>query len=405
MRWVAFSSIFAAIAGYLVILLATQTLGASRFEAFSVFWGLFFAILGTLQGIMHETTRAVRAAQGRAQQNRPEPGRPEGARPLRLAALAGIGAGALTAASGPLWGPRILPEDHLALGVGLLACATALAAAQSALGGLLSGAGRWAAFGRLLSLEALLRLVVAGVAVVSADPITGFMFATVAGLLATPAVLLGPAGRAVRGLRADVPTGPFLRRCGQAMLAAGATSLLVVGFPVLVKGALGGVDPVVISNLLLAVTLTRAPVLTPLTSFQNAIVVYFVDRLAAGRRALWAPLSGLAALSAVGAVLAWSVGPPIIALMGPDFGVGGGVLAALTLAAGATGALFVTGSAVLARERHAVYAAGWWTASLAAVALLLLVPGAVVATVLALAVGPACGALVHLLWGMGPARG
>lgn len=427
MRWVTFSSAFAALAGYAIILLATQTLGAARFEVFNVFWGLFFAILCTLQGIMHETTRAVRAALTGEQApagDAPAPGtenadrarrgtegvqdaqgeRGAGARPLRIAGFIGACAGALIAMTGPLWGPIILEGGRVLFGVVLLSLAAALAAAQSALGGLLSGSGRWGAFGRLLTLEAAARIIVAGIAVVSGDPITGFMIATVAGLVATPLYLLLPAGRAVRGLRADVPAGVFLRRCGQAMLAASATSLLVVGFPVIIGSVLAGADPIVLGNLLLAVTLTRAPILTPLTSFQNAIVVYFVDRAALGRRAAWLPLAAVLGVAALGAALAWFLGPPIIALMGRDFSVGGMVLAALTLAAGFTGSLFITGSAVLARERHGVYLAGWWTATIIAIAILALVPGAVMATVLALSAGPAAGALVHLFAGLGGGR-
>lgn len=448
MRWVAFSSVFAGITGYLVIFLATSTLGAERFEVFNVFWGLFFTLQGVLQGVMHETTRGVRAALATrtARTGRAEPAAPsadegepapaaqtdnaqrpdsdddptadslltepprseqlaaepsERAHPARLALPLGLIAGGLVIASSPLWSGPILGEQA-ALGTLLLALSMAFVAVQAVLGGLLSGAGRWRFFGLFLTAEALIRVIAAGIAVVLTDPLTGFMLATVAGLLVTPpaVLLVWRRGGGLLQLRSDVRQREFIRRSLQAMLAASAAAVLVVGFPVLIKAARSDTDPVVLSNLLLAVTLTRAPILTPIISFQNPIVVYFVDRLQAGRRALWVPLAIVGGIALIGAVLAWLVGTPIIEFMGDDFSVGGQVLASLTVAAGFTGALYITGSAVLARERHTLYVAGWWVASIVAIVLLLLVDGVVVATVLALSVGPAAGALVHVLLGM-----
>lgn len=416
MRWVAFSSIFAGLSGYAIILLATQTLGSgAQFEAFNVYWGLYFALHGVLLGIMHETTRAVRAASGTDR----EGGDPtaaslmteplddderarradEGARPLPIAIVIGLCMGALVAVSSPLWADRLLGGDAL-LGVPLAAVALALVAVQGALFGLLSGSGSWSIYGKLLCVEALARILIAIVAVVSGYPLEGFLFATVAGVLVVPVTLFLPTTSRALRLRADVRAGEFVRRCISAMLAASAAAVLVVGFPVLIKASRPDTDPVVLSNLLLAVTLTRAPILMPITSFQNAIVVYFVDRLARGRRVVFVPIAMVLGLATIGAVLAWLVGPPIIQIMGEGFAVGGQVLAALTFAAGFTGALYVTGSAVLARERHTVYVVGWWIASAVAIAILLLVPGVVVATALALSVGPAIGATVHVLAGM-----
>lgn len=434
MRWVAFSSIFAGLSGYVVILIATQTLGAARFEAFNVFWGLFFAISGTVQGIMHETTRGVRhvsavlvdedgdgiddrdqivisgGSGGTPVVEVRDPAAQVGAaadppartvRPLRVALVLSAIFAVLVAATGPAWSTALIPEGYRGLAVALGAVSTALLTWQAALAGLLSGSGRWRSFGILLTVEAALRLAVAAIAIALADPMTGFMYATVAGTIATPFWLLATRpGHEVAPLRTDVPLSAFLRRCGSAMLAASAAAVLVVGFPVLIKASRPDADPFILSNLLLAVTLTRAPILVPITSFQNAIVVFFVDRLAKGRGAVVRPLALVTGIAVLGAALAWFIGPPIIGIMGDGFQVGGDVLAALTLAAGATGALYVTGSATLARERHGSYVAGWWIACGLTVILLVSVPGLVVGTILSLAIGPAVGALFHILVGM-----
>lgn len=422
MRWVAFSSVFAGLTGYLVIFLATSTLGAERFQVFNVFWGLFFMVYGSLQGLMHETTRGVRQALARQSaeddptaedllteplrdsEHAPEPH--ERVRPFRVSFAFGAVAAGLMLASSPLWAPIVLEPSHTALGIALLTFATGLAAVQAVFCGLVSGAGRWRMFGIFLTVEAFLRVLVALVAVMLADPIAGFMYATIAGIVMTPLTLaVSPAARRLIELRGDVRTREFVRRSLHAILAASAAAILVVGFPVLISAARPNADPVVIGNLLAAVTLTRAPVLTPITSFQNAIVVYFVDRVARGRRVVWVPVAIVLAVASIGAVLAWLIGPPIIQFMGPDFRVGGILLAALTFAAGFTGALYITGSAVLARERHGVYVTGWLLASAIALLLLVLVPGDAVATVLALMVGPVVGVLFHIFVGMRPGVG
>ena len=455
MRWVAFSTIFAGITGYLVIFLATSTLGADRFDSFNVFWAMFFAISGIVQGLMHETTRGVRVAavadEGPQMVDENDNGIPDAdelvvsesatgttvieslspeeiaadqrrrlaargshrvdpeslrfaARPLGVGLGLGLVIGAALAATSPLWAPMLLPPEHRGLGTALIAVSTVLLAVQAALAGLLSGTGRWRGFGMLLTVEAALRLLVAAIAIGLGDPMAGFLYATVAGVLATPATLLSPPGLAVMRLRTDVPVRTFLSRSAGAMVAASAAAVLVVGFPVILQATRPGTEPIVLSNLLLAVLLTRAPILTPITSFQNALVVHFVNRAADGRRAVALPVAGVLAIGLVGAFFAWFLGPPIIEFMGEGFTIGGEVLAVLTFAASLTGALYVTGAAALARERHGHYVAGWWLASLLSIAVLIAVPQIVTATQLALLIGPAAGLAYHILVGMrGPA--
>lgn len=435
MRWVAVSSLVAGIAGYVVILFATTTLGAERFEVFNVFWGLFFTLQGIVQGLMHETTRGVRAlarpedvvsetdelegpdgeivegyVEGQEPTSREEleaaaeateiAARAGEARPIAIGLAAALVVAGLMLATSVLWAPVILPEPQRALGVALIVIAGGMTTVQAVFAGLLSGVGRWRAYSVLMMIEAVVRVAVAAVAAALGDPVAGFLYATVAGVVAGPLIMLTPAGRAVLRAHTDVGAGRFLRNGIQAMLAASAAAVLVVGFPVLIKMTKPDADPVLLSNLLLAVTLTRAPILMPITSFQNAIVVYFVDRRERGRSVVLRPVAAVLAISAVGALLAWLVGPPIIELMGRGFSVGGQVLAALTFVAGLTGCLFISGSAVLARDRHGVYVAGWWIASAIATAVLVLVEQPTAAVVLALGIGPLLGSAFHVLVGM-----
>lgn len=440
MRWVAIASAVAAITGYVVILIATTTLGAERFELFNVFWGLFFTLNGIVMGLMHETTRGVRAmarpddetwerershgqddeavleafeaeeledasvsAEARAADLAlARASNASGINPVKTSITISLVIGTLVLATSPLWAPALLPAQYGATATGLLTVAITLTTVQAVFSGVLSAIGRWRAYAILTMIESFGRVIVALIATLLSDPVTGFLVATVTGMISSPIIMLTPVGRRALSAHTDVSLRSFLSRGGQSMLAASAAAVLVVGFPVLIKATRPETDPVLLSNLLLAVTLTRAPILTPITSFQSAIVVYFVDRFRQGRRVLLIPIAAVLGIAIVGAGLAWLVGPPIIELMGRGFTVGGHVLAALTFVAGVTGCLYLSGAAVLARERHGVYVAGWWTATIVAIVVLLVTPGVLDAVVLALGLGPLLGVLVHLIFGMGP---
>ena len=80
-----------------------------------------------------------------------------------------------------------------------------------------------------------------------------------------------------------------------------------------------------------AILLTRAPLLVPLTSFQSAIIVWFVERREQGLRALGIPFSAVIGVGVVGAAAAWIVADPIVRIIyGDEFGLPGAVFAGLT---------------------------------------------------------------------------
>lgn len=380
---VAGATVFSAASGYLVLFIAARSLGAERYDVFAVYWSAFFALTGIVNGLMHESTRAVHAAL--------ESDRRDGARPAIVATVVGAAVALLVLLSAPFWAERLVPE-HTGVGVGLLAAAIASFTLQAALSGALSGSGRWGLYGALLTIDAALRLVVALAAALLGLPEIGLLVATVCGSVTwLLLVALSPGCRAALRLRADVALRPFLARVLQAMVAASATAALVVGFPVLLKATAGAEDPQVLGGLILAVTLTRAPLLVPLTSFQNAIVVHFADRREARARALALPVVAVLGVAVLGAAAAWLVGPPILAFMGEGFDVPGARLAGLTVASGTTAALFLSGAAALAHERHGAYVLGWWAATIATLALLLLPLDLSTRTIVALLAGPLIG--------------
>jgi hypothetical protein len=192
-------------------------------------------------------------------------------------------------------------------------------------------------------------------------------------------------------------TATFLRGAGHSIAAAGASAILVMGFPVLLKatsGDLGATGGVVI----LAVTLTRAPLLVPLTAMQGNLIAHFVDQRGARLRPLLAPAAVVAAVGTIGVVAAGLLGPWLLRVaFGAEYRADGALLAWLTTAAVAMAMLTLTGAATVAAALHRAYALGWIIATVAAVLLLLLPVALETRTVIALLCGPLVGIAVHLV--------
>ncbi|MDV8002293.1 polysaccharide biosynthesis protein [Rhodococcus sp. IEGM 1408] len=396
MRALTLATLFAAASGYLVMVVAGRTLGPVDYPLFATYWGAFFALGGVANGLMQEATRAVRSARVGAMPT-PRTGNPVRLLPAGL--MLGLVLAAVVVLSAPAWPTLGLPTFSGA-GVAIMAFGILGFTLQAATAGALSGTERWSLYAALLTVDAALRLLVAGVAWWLGDAGLGFALATVAGTLTWALMIaLSPAARAALASALDAGRGRFWRNTGAAMLASAGTSVLVTGFPLFVTATVRASDPApLVGAVILAITLTRAPLLVPLTSFQSAIIVYFVQRRASGPRALVAPLGLVTAIGIVGAGAAWLVGPWLIrVLFGAEFELPGAVLAALTAASVGTAALMVTGNAALAFDRHLLYNAGWWVAVLAALILLVAIPGPLdVRSAIALLAGPGIGVVVHV---------
>ena len=185
-------------------------------------------------------------------------------------------------------------------------------------------------------------------------------------------LIASPTTRAAARLLTPGGTVTFLRGASHSIAAAGASAILVMGFPVLLKatsGDLGAAGGVVI----LAVTLTRAPLLVPLTAMQGNLIAHFVDQRTERLRALVAPAAVVAAWALVGVVAAGLFGPWLLrAAFGAEYPADGALLAWLTAAAIAIALLTLTGAATVAAALHRAYSVGWVSATVASVLLLLL---------------------------------
>ncbi|QMU22280.1 polysaccharide biosynthesis protein [Gordonia rubripertincta] len=391
---VTIATLIAAASGYLVLLLAARHLGAIGYGVFAVFWAAYGLVTGAQNGQLQETTRAVRAAADGGVRSRP----------LLVNLGIGVGLAALVAATSPLWSSEVF-TDHRRLSVALLSVGVASFAVYAHLCGALSGMLSWSSFAVLLSVDALIRLAGAVVAVAAGWGTTAFLIITVIGSASWCLLLLGSsATRHAVGIGGDVAPRRLTTNTLTAMAAATASAVLVMGFPVLInltanlRGTPDADEARVIGALILAVTLTRAPLLVPLNSFQGVLIARFVDRRDRRIAALAAPLGIVGVIGGVGIAAAWVVGPWLLrSIFGADFDLDGYVVALLTAGATCLALLTVTGAAAVAAGAHRWYAAGWWVATVVAVGMLLVPADVEIRTCVALVVGPLVGLCVHLV--------
>ncbi|OBA84622.1 hypothetical protein A9W99_01300 [Mycobacterium sp. 1164966.3] len=383
-----------ALCGYAVIYLAARDLAPGGFSVFGVFWGAFGLVTGAANGLLQETTREVRSTL--YLDALPDPDRPR-AHPLRVAALVGAAAAVVIAGSSPLWSGRVFVEQRW-LSVALLSVGLAGFCVHATLLGMLAGTNRWTQYGALMVTDAVIRVSVAAATFLIGWALTGFLWATVAGAVAWLLMLVAsPSTRAAAHLLTPGTTATFLRGAAHSITAAGASAILVMGFPVLLKltsnelGAAGGV-------VILAVTLTRAPLLVPLTAMQGNLIAHFVDERTHRIRALLAPAAIIGGIGAFGVLAAGVVGPWVLRVaFGPQYLASSSLLAWLTAAAVAIAMLTLTGAAAVAAALHRAYSLGWVGATVASGLLLLLPLPLETRTVVGLLCGPLVGIGVHLL--------
>ncbi len=379
-----------AVCGYAVLYLAARNLDPTGFSVFGVFWGAFGLVTGAANGLLQEATREVRSSRHSGLGTGPS------THPMRVAAAAGVAAAALIAGTAPLWAPHVFAEQRW-LSVALLAVGLAGFCLHATLLGMLAGTGNWTQYGSLMVTDAVIRVAVAAAAFVLGWGLAGFLWATVAGAVAWLLVLVvSVSARSAAGLRTAGSPSTFLNGAMHSIAAAGASAILVMGFPVLLKatsGELGAAGGVVI----LAVTLTRAPLLVPLTAMQGNLIAYFVDHRGARLKALRAPFFAVLAIGGIGVAAAGLLGPWLLRVaFGPEYQTGGALLAWLTAGAVSIALLTVTGAATVAAALQRAYAIGWIGATVAAAVVLSLPMALETKTVLALLCGPLAGIAVHL---------
>lgn len=389
---VGIGSAISAASGILILFIASHALTKEENSEFLSFWAALFFVYGVLGGVQTESTRAASVVALRD--------RTDGPRYPRLI-TAGLISGAIVAAVIAALSPVLTAFEFfqhsqiIALGLVLTAF---LYAGHSALAGILQGSGHWSVYGRFLILDGLFRLVCIAAAAAWSLGLLGLEIACFCALGVWLLMLaFSRVARKSLKVRADVPLKKLLSQIWHAVVSSISSAALIVAFPLLLKLTTPATVFEQSAPLLLAISMTRAPIMVPLQAFQGVAIAHVVRAGTEGWRALHRPILLLVMVGGLGAVAAFVVGPSLMLLFGAEYEVSGLTLALLTLASLVMAVLTLTGTATLSTGHHRAFSSGWASATAVAIAILLLPLSLEVRCVLSLTIGPAVGILVHLL--------
>ena len=391
-------SVYAAVVTILVNVVAARVLSVADNARFLVSWSVVFAVFQVVSGLQNEATRAVGSLA-----ESPQPGA-GGARVLLMPAVLG-GATIVLVALGLGIAHAVRGASVLAATAPVVIAVAALIvvsyACHSTLVGTLAGRRAWVMMSAVSASDQTLRVAAVVVVGLVAGSLTAIQLAVLLPGLAW--VLLSavwPRLRAAAGSRADVGLGRLLRNGLMAMVAAGASAVLINGFPALTRSAVGGhLTTAALATLLLTIQLTRAPLMLPLAVFQGVAISAFVAQRQQRLRVLVKALLALVAAGAALALVMAACGPLAMRLLyGYQYVPSRWLIGGLTFAAVSIALLTLSGTAAIAVAAHRAYVIGWWVGAAATVAGLFLLPvTAEWRVVLALFFGPLTGVLYHLV--------
>lgn len=400
------SSLLAAVSTLVVTMIAQRALNGSELTEFLLFWAALFTVTGIITGIQPEITRAVGTA--RTQTVSAEGSAPQGARVVTVTAALGAIAGALVLVSSPLWAGQQIPHSA-AVGVTVMAVGVFLYALQATMSGVTAGEDRWYLFAAVGGLESAGRLILMLAAALLIPSLAGLEAATVIPMgLWLILALVTVSGRRLWVARADVPAGRLITNILWSFLSSAAAAVLMMGFPNVLKASgAAESEPVVLGTLILAISITRSPIMIPLQAFQGVAVSAFLKQRHRPVAAFIKPAAAVVAVGVVGALAAYLVGPLLFRLIYPpaagaesayEAAASGITLGALVFASALLALMTLSGNMALAVNQHRIYLAGWVVAAAVTLSLAFLIPAPLVPrAIVALAVGPVCGFVVHMV--------
>jgi O-antigen/teichoic acid export membrane protein len=378
------------ICGYVITWLVPRTIGVSAYAVFALFWAFVFLVAAALSGVQQEMARA-------SHPHAASPIAGAGARPSRFAAaFGGIVLGVLLI-TGPIWAAVAFRADGWALVVPLAfgaACYVLLAT----LTGLLYGQSAWDLIFVAILVEGLGRLAIIMLVLAFTHDVVVLAWAVVVpfalAFVTTAALYLRKAIHA----HLDVRYRTLSWNVARTVVAAASMGVLVSGYPLLLGITSPEVRQDTLGAVILASTLTRAPLIVVGMALQSYLVVFLKSRLTRLWRSLVVLLLIVVTLGTLLTLAAWLLGPAVFAFLFPDAPhFDGAFMAALVGSSILVGALCVTAPAVLAMSRHSLFTLGWLTAALTTIIVLVLPLDFMTKTVASLVAGPALGLIVHLV--------
>lgn len=387
-RVVLLATVIAGIAGYAIQLIAPTALGSDDYVAFTVFWSTMYLGGAAISGVQQEISRAVRPAEGS----------PGGGRVLvRFGLAAAVIAAAAAVIASSVLGDAVLAGPRgpvaLALVIGFVGYL-----ATSILTGVSYGLHLWRAVATGVIVDALVRvaLLLVGFAFGWGPDVLALLIAVPFGLAA---VLVWVVFR--RRFRSSVALDIGPQRLAvhvvSAVVAAAASGVMISGLPMLIGVTSWAAPATETGAILLALTVTRAPIVVPVIAFQSFLIATVFRAGGASAARLLRVVAVIIAGGVLLAVVGWFAGPWVVGLLSSGrYALSPAGAAVIVFSAALVAAMCVTGPALIALRRHTVNAIGWSVASVLTVLALWLADGEY-RIPLALLGAPAVGLVVHLI--------
>jgi O-antigen/teichoic acid export membrane protein len=381
-------SLVAALSTYVLNIIAARSLPVEQTTTLLTNLALLFFFYGIVVAVTTEFTRSVAAAAHTGVAAGP----PAWAVTIGIALAAGL----TLAFTFPLWGG--LKGTAVSLPLMLLMAAGVVGyTVHSGICGVLAGAGRWGTMSMLVGSEGTGRVVFALVVLAVGATADGFLGSVVAAaFIWVIFVASSPVAREALRLRLDAPLRVQLPRFGAAFAAQAASVALTVSFPVLLAWTTPAAEYATSAPLLVAISLTRAPLMVPLMAYQSMILAHVVQAGSRATRSLAVMALAVIGVGLIGGLLAWAIGPFLLTwLVSSGYFVDGRTLALLTLSAAVLALVTLTGAVAQALSLHRWFVLGWLLALCVSVGLLF-VPGSLSErAILSLSGGPLAGCIVH----------
>ena len=362
-------------------ILVKREVSDSSFVEFAIFWGALYLGIGLLSGIQQEVTRSSSRNQ-RAQPSYSS----RGARPVHVA-IATIGLIGVVIAFISL---VVLPHQYFGppnLESGLiLFCGLSGYAIVALISGLLYGANNAIKVVALMIVtDVLLRLIFVGsVATFGYDAIA-MEVAICLPFILVPAFVFPITRKFIsKNFAFDVSLGQFFINSFQTMAAAGAMSLLISGFPLVIRELYFEVQKEQLASIIFVVTLARAPLIVIAMSLQSYLIAKLRKNSDFISRLRLISLSVFIASLILGALLSVFGNQVFSYVANQEIHINGLIYLAVGISSGVVAVLFVIGAKLLAEDAHFRYLCMWLVTVIVTLAFLFfeLEPGLLLSLVL-----------------------
>lgn len=394
--------------GYVLQILVPLWLDTPEtYVPFAVFWATTFLLVSMISGVQQEISRAVHlrapnSVADRGSGRTSDEPRAAGDTLVRSSIVFVIIAAVIAILVTAVGGVSLFGAQQWELG-GALALACVGYALVAVLSGLFYGAEAYTLAAGTTVLDALLRFGMMLTIALLGLGLVPIAYGVALPFLLTALIIGCIAHRRLRGrLSLDVGARKLVIQASQAMLAALATGVLISGLPTILSFTSGGLGDTALAGIVLALTLTRAPIVIPLLALQSYLVVTYRKLATASWRRALLLSAAVAGLTLVVAMLLWAFGPQLLsAVYGNSFALSGPQLALVVASGGTTAGLAAAAPMLLARGHHSRYLAVWALAAVITVAALMFTRDSVDGTLIAIAAGPLIGWVASFL--MAPA--